>query len=83
MDSHLQSGRLLGKEQVREKHRMKGSVQSIEDVCVRVNINIQEVGFTEGERVCESLWFVSGVRMDKVIIWKNQHIGSIYTPGSR
>ena len=41
LDSHLQSGRLQGKEQVREKHRMKGSVQSIEDVCVRVNISIQ------------------------------------------
>lgn len=48
LDSRLQSGRLLGKEQVREKCRMKGSVQSFKDVCVRVNISIQEMGLHGG-----------------------------------
>lgn len=48
LDSRLQSGRLLGKEQVRKKHRMKGSAQSIRDVCVHVNISIQEVGLHRG-----------------------------------
>lgn len=29
--------------------------------------------------MCESPWFVSGVRMDEVIIRKDQHIGNLQT----
>ena len=82
LDSCLHSGRLLGKEQVREKHKMKGSAQNITGVCVCVCVCVlilasRRWGFTEGGRVCESPWFMSGVRMDEVIIWKDQHIGNL------
>lgn len=54
LDSRLQSGRLLGKEQVRKKHRMKGAQLRASKTCVCMLILAsRRWGFTEGGRVCE------------------------------